>query len=139
MTTRIAALEVEIEDAEKKYQNDMNNLDRKVESMKSELEKNLASQYPVPAKPQKPKSVRLMEISQNGAATSVQIANEGIKMEILETVEEIGRCTITDIMENCPAAAELSNQRVSALVRQLVTDGSLVRTEEMRKAYFEIA
>lgn len=32
--------------------------------------------------------------------------------------------------------ADLSNQRVSALVRQLKDDGLVERTEEKRKAYF---
>lgn len=68
--------------------------------------------------------------------TGVQVANEGIKAEILETMEVGKKYTITDLMKCVPACAELSNQRVSALVRQLVTDGSVERTEEKRKAYF---
>ena len=39
-------------------------------------------------------------------------------------------------MNNCLAVADLSNQRVSALVRQLVTDGSVERKEEKRMAFF---
>ena len=68
--------------------------------------------------------------------TAVQVANEGIKTEILEGMEVGKKYTITDLMKSVPACAELSNQRVSALVRQLVTDGSVERTEEKRKAYF---
>lgn len=68
--------------------------------------------------------------------TAVQVANEGIKGEILETMEVGKKYTITDLMKAVPACAELSNQRVSALVRQLVNDEILVRTEEKRKAYF---
>lgn len=68
--------------------------------------------------------------------TAVQVANEGIKAEILEGMEVGKKYTITDLMKCVPACAELSNQRVSALVRQLVTDGSVERTEEKRKAYF---
>lgn len=68
--------------------------------------------------------------------TAVQVANEGIKAEILEGMEIGKKYTITDLMKSVPACAELSNQRVSALVRQLVTDGSVERTEEKRKAYF---
>lgn len=68
--------------------------------------------------------------------TAVQVANEGIKAEILEGMEVGKKYTITDLMKSVPACAELSNQRVSALVRQLVTDGSVERTEEKRKAYF---
>ena len=68
--------------------------------------------------------------------TAVQVANESIKAEILEGMEVGKKYTITDLMKSVPACAELSNQRVSALVRQLVTDGSVERTEEKRKAYF---
>ena len=68
--------------------------------------------------------------------TAVQVANEGIKADILEGMEVGKKYTITDLMKEIPACAELSNQRVSALVRQLVADGSVERTEEKRKAYF---
>ena len=68
--------------------------------------------------------------------TKVQVENEGIKSEILEGMEVGKAYTITDLIKEVPAVAELSNQRVSALVRQLVADGSVVRTEEKRKAYF---
>lgn len=68
--------------------------------------------------------------------TAVQVANEGIKDAILEGMDEGVKYTITDLMKNIEACADLSNQRVSALVRQLVTEGSVERTEEKRKAYF---
>ena len=68
--------------------------------------------------------------------TAVQVANEGIKDAILNAMESGKKYTITDLMKCVDACAELSNQRVSALVRQLVTDGSVERTEEKRKAYF---
>ena len=68
--------------------------------------------------------------------TAVQVANEGIKTDILEAMESGKKYTITDLMKSGDACADLSNQRVSALVRQLVTEGSVERTEEKRKAYF---
>lgn len=71
--------------------------------------------------------------------TAVQVANEGIKGDIVAGMEQGKQYTITDLMKSIPACAELSNQRVSALVRQLVTDGVVVRTEEKRKAYFSLA
>ena len=69
--------------------------------------------------------------------TATQVANTGIKREILKGMESGKKYTITDLMKSIPAIADLSNQRVSALVRQLIEDGSVVRTEEKRKAYFE--
>ena len=71
--------------------------------------------------------------------TAVQVANEGIKGEILDAMETGKQYTITDLMKCVPACADLSNQRVSALVRQLVNEELVVRTEEKRKAYFSKA
>lgn len=71
--------------------------------------------------------------------TAVQVANEGIKNDIVAGMEQGKKYTITDLMKSIPTCADLSNQRVSALVRQLVNDEVLVRTEEKRKAYFSLA
>ena len=79
--------------------------------------------------------------SGEGKLTATQIANEGIKGEILECMEkEPNRLfTISEMQKFFPCCAELSNQRVSALVRQLVNDGKVERLEEKRKAVFRIA
>ena len=73
--------------------------------------------------------------------TAVQVANESIKSEILECMaNEPNRLfTISEMQKVFPCCAELSNQRVSALVRQLVADGKVERLEEKRKAVFRIA
>lgn len=68
--------------------------------------------------------------------TAVQLANENIKAEILSGMEVGKRYTVTDLMKEIDACAGLSNQRTSALVRQLVIENSLERIEEKRKAYF---
>ena len=50
--------------------------------------------------------------------------------------------TITDIWKKIPVLAEnpeMSNQRISAIVRQLVLENLVVRDEIKRKAYFSIA
>lgn len=68
--------------------------------------------------------------------TANQLANEGIKSAILDAMEENRLYTISEMQKEISACAELSNQRVSALVRQLVADGKVVRTEDKRKAFF---
>jgi hypothetical protein len=45
--------------------------------------------------------------------------------------------TITDMLKEFPCCADLSNQRISALVRLLKDDGKVERFEEKRKAYFK--
>ena len=72
--------------------------------------------------------------------TAVQIANEGIKSVIVDTLAENGgKMTISEMQKANAELGELSNQRISALVRQLLADGKVERVEEKRKAYFKIA
>ena len=71
--------------------------------------------------------------------TAVQVSNDGIKTDILEGMVKGTLYTITDLIKTIPALADLTNQRVSALVRQLIADGKVERIEEKRKAYFRLA
>ena len=71
--------------------------------------------------------------------TAQQTANEGIKTAIAEGMTENRLYTVTEIQKEVPECAELSNQRVSALLRQMIADGVIVRTEDKRKAYFSLA
>ena len=67
--------------------------------------------------------------------TAQQVANEGIKQAILNGMESGVLYTITDIIKTIPECAELSNQRVSAIVRQMIGN-EVERVEDKRKAYF---
>lgn len=71
--------------------------------------------------------------------TAQQVANDGIKQAILDAMEENHFYTVTELQKSVPACAELSNQRVSALLRQMKEDKLIVRTEDKRKAYFSLA
>lgn len=69
--------------------------------------------------------------------TAQQVANEGLKDVILNVLTENGGLmTITDIQKSAEELADLSNQRISALVRQMV-GVSVERVEDKRKAYFK--
>ena len=68
--------------------------------------------------------------------TAQQTANEGIKSAIVEGMEVGKKYTITELIKSIPDCADLTNQRVSNLVRQLISEGKVVRTEEKRKAYY---
>ena len=69
--------------------------------------------------------------------TAQQVANEGLKDVILNVLTENGGLmTITDIQKSAEELAELSNQRISALVRQMVGI-SVERVEDKRKAFFK--
>lgn len=70
--------------------------------------------------------------------TKVQEANEGIKAHIAEVLVGQTPKTISEIMALSETLGTMSNQKVSALVGQMVKAGSLVRTEEKRKAFFSL-
>ena len=71
--------------------------------------------------------------------TATQKENIGLKESILAFMEVGKQYTITDLMKGCAEIAGLSNQKVSALVRQLLLDGKVTREEIKRKAYFSLA
>ena len=71
--------------------------------------------------------------------TATQTANAGFKVAIENGMELGKKYTITDLMKSISELADLSNQRVSAIVRQMVESGTLVREEIKRKAYFSLA
>ena len=70
--------------------------------------------------------------------TAQQEANEVIKADILAVMSaEPNRLfTITELLKSVPSCADLTNQRVSALVRQML-NVSIERIEDKRKAYFK--
>ena len=78
--------------------------------------------------------------------TKTQLANNGLKDEIVATLAVIDKpVTITEMQKFNPNLATdengetISNQRISALLRQLVDNGTVVRTTEKKKAYFSLA
>lgn len=70
--------------------------------------------------------------------TAQQVANEGIKQTIIDVLTENGGLmTITDIQKASADLADLSNQKLSALVRQLKDAGLVEKIEDKRKSYFK--
>ena len=67
--------------------------------------------------------------------TAQQVANAGVANAIYEGMVDGTLYTITDLIKTIPACADISNQRVSAIIRGMI--GTRVeRIEEKRKAYF---
>lgn len=81
---------------------------------------------------------KLSKKSSSKKPTKVQVENEGIKDTILEVLAELDVPTSATALATDPRI-NVSNQKVSALLRQLKEDGKVVRIEEKGKALFSVA
>ena len=78
--------------------------------------------------------------SSNSGQTKTQKENEGIKDKIVETLKGLDRpVIITELQEANVELANLSNQKISALLKQLVDNGIVKREVDKKKAYFTLA
>ena len=72
--------------------------------------------------------------------TAQQEANAVIKQNVLEVLGDGKKRTVSDLLKEVPGLPDtMTNQRMSALVRQMVDAGQVVRSEDKRKAFFAIA
>lgn len=72
--------------------------------------------------------------------TAQQTANEGIKQAILDNMTENRLYTISEMVKEFPECAELSNQRMSALLKQMYDcENPLIKKiVDKRKTYFQL-
>ena len=75
----------------------------------------------------------------NKKATKTQEANIGIKATILAVLEGAKPMTVTEMQGASAELGKLSNQKVSALVRQLVDAGDVVRIIDKKVSRFSLA
>jgi hypothetical protein len=87
----------------------------------------------------------LKKKSENKKATKNQTENVEIKTVILEVLTSMGKARATDIMNAVKATDEvqyatLTNQRVSAILKQMVeNDGTVVKTVDKKVSTFSLA
>ena len=73
--------------------------------------------------------------------TAKQMENDAVKQVILDemTANPDKLYTVTDLIKGVPELADYSNQRVSALLRQMIDANTVVKTVDKRKSYFSLA
>ena len=76
--------------------------------------------------------------SANKKPTKTQEENEEIKTDILDNLTDEG-VTVSELQSKSTILGSLSNQRVSALLRQLIADGKVVKIVDKKKSYFSLA
>ena len=85
---------------------------------------------------------RIEKLSRKSASgskkpTKTQVENEGIKNTIVEVLTELDVPTSVTTIATDPRVG-VSNQKVTALLKQLKEEGRVVRTEEKGKVYFSV-
>lgn len=73
--------------------------------------------------------------------------NSAIAEIILGELARIGKTTITDLMKKSQVLSDyvtedgktLSNQKITAVLKPYITDGTVVRTMEKKSTYFQVA
>ena len=84
--------------------------------------------------------IELLEKKNSGEKkpTATQVANEALKVAIVEAVEPNRLYTVTEMIKEIPALAGLTNQKVSPRANQLVEEGKRTKTVEKRRSYFSL-
>lgn len=77
--------------------------------------------------------------SSNSGQTKTQKENEFVKEKIVNALGVIGKfVTITELQEQNEEMANYSNQKLSALLKQLVDSNVVARQVDKKKAYFKL-
>lgn len=74
--------------------------------------------------------------SKSGGKTATQKENETLKDKMLEEMDNDRAYTVTMLNKEIECLKDYSNQKISALCKQLVEENKVVRTEDKKKAYF---
>lgn len=91
---------------------------------------------------------QLEKKNSKGGATKTQKENEIVANMLMEELAKVGNpITITDLMNSSEVVKEyrlengnaLSNQKISAIFKQLVENNKIVKVIDKKKSYFSIA
>lgn len=108
---------------------------RDEEKRKKGLDAELDTQFVIPENPIEVAERKAKEKAAAEERTRRLSTNDGIKNEIYNVLAlSDNLMTVTDIQERLDF--EISNVKLSSLLRQLVADGKIERVEDKRKAYF---
>lgn len=82
--------------------------------------------------------VQLAKRGSSKTLTKTQKENEVLKDTIAEVLGGLEKATVSELQASDERLSDFSNQKISALLRQMVSDGRVVKTIEGKKAYFAL-
>lgn len=75
----------------------------------------------------------------NSKPTKTQAENEKLMTQIIEAMAAFTEpLTITEMQKKHTIFSELSNQKISSLMKKLIAENKVVRTVDKKKAYFAL-
>lgn len=81
----------------------------------------------------------LAKKSANKKPTKTQAENEAFKDAIRSALDTVDKgVTVTELQTLNKALGSISNQRVSALLRQMIEAGEVTKTIDKKKSYFSL-
>ncbi|MBR1984980.1 MAG: hypothetical protein IKA31_04485 [Clostridia bacterium] len=81
----------------------------------------------------------LTKKASSSSKTKTQIENEAIKEKIVAVLTEIGQpITITELQKNSEEMAKYSNQKLSALLKQLHDEKVVNKFIDKKRTYFSV-
>ncbi len=109
-----------------KAESEIKNIEEEKRGKLEKQIKTIEAKYPFPEKVEKPKE-----------KTAMKMYNEAVKDAIYDLLQTTGASyTISDIMVECVETMDMTTQRVSALLRQLLSENRIERFYVEREAYF---
>lgn len=145
-TATLRTLEQKKSEIDRQYEEKLSGIERDARGKKYGLEEQVEKELPLPKEPPKPRSLLAKEAAASAnrvparRPTATQVANEGYKTAILEYLEDVGEGkTVSDVLEQVPAVAGFSNQKVSGLMNELLEEGKVKKEIVQRRWYFKIA
>lgn len=83
--------------------------------------------------------IEVLAKSGNRKPTKTQEENESLKELVRNALVTLGKAsTVTEIQKSDEVLSELSNQKVSALLRQMIEVGEVEKTTDKKKSYFSL-
>ena len=150
----MSSLQDKISGLNQEMETTLRNAERKAAEDKSARQIQIEEKYPIPESPlsvyqkkqEEIKKQKQIELDKKIVAERKEkreklmaSLNTKEKTMIFEYIEKHPQALISQIMESSPELKNLSNQRISALIRQMVLDGYLSREERNYKAYFSVS
>jgi len=138
-TSKIKEKEDSRGDIQKEFQRNMDAAESSEASKLKALSEELEKKYAIPDSPEEIERKKKEEEYRKTHMTKTQMENESVKEAILDALSICGPATVTEIMRYDSELSGYSNQRISALLRQLVDEGKVTKSVDRKACYFELA